>query len=57
MKTDEYRANARICEAQAAASRDPFLKTQLLELARQWREMADQAELRRRFRVIIGGVA
>jgi hypothetical protein len=41
---EDYRARADECEEQAQAARDPEVKAQLQLLARQWRELADQAE-------------
>lgn len=45
-KAEEYRAKARECEERAEGTADPFLKKQLLEIALQWRQMADHQEKR-----------
>jgi hypothetical protein len=45
-KLEEYRARARECETKAAQVHDPEVWQQLLNVARQWDQMADQrAEL------------
>jgi hypothetical protein len=45
-KVEEYRARARECETKAAQVHDPEARRQLLDVARQWDQMADQrAEL------------
>lgn len=43
-RPEDYRARADECEEQARTARDPEVKAQLHLLARQWRELADQAE-------------
>jgi hypothetical protein len=43
-RAEEYRAHARECEDRAAGTRDPDIKQHLLELAKRWRQMADQLE-------------
>jgi hypothetical protein len=43
-KADEYRAKAAECDHRAAATSDIDIKEQFEDLARQWREMAKQAE-------------
>lgn len=43
-KPENYRARAAQCEHAAERNRDATLKAQYLELARQWRELAEQAE-------------
>ena len=47
-KPENYRARAAQCGHMAERNRDPTLKAQYLELdlelARQWRELAQQAE-------------
>lgn len=43
-KSETYRARAAQCELMGERNRDPTLKAQYLELARQWRELAQQAE-------------
>lgn len=43
-RPEDYRAKADECEQQARGARDPEVKAQLQLLARQWRELADQAE-------------
>jgi hypothetical protein len=42
-RAEEYLAKARECEESAEQSRDPFIKQKLLEVARQWRIMAEHA--------------
>jgi hypothetical protein len=45
-KVEEYRARALECETKAAQVHDPEVRRQLLDVARQWDQMADQrAEL------------
>jgi hypothetical protein len=45
-KVEEYRGRARECETKAAQVHDPEARRQLLDVARQWDQMADQrAEL------------
>jgi hypothetical protein len=41
-KVEEYRARARECETKAAQVHDPEVRRQLLDVARQWDQMADQ---------------
>jgi hypothetical protein len=43
-KAEDYRARAAKASAWLNAIRDPTLKAQYLELARQWRGLAEQAE-------------
>jgi hypothetical protein len=43
-RPEDYRARAAECEKQANAARDPEVKAQLLLVARQWRELANQVE-------------
>jgi hypothetical protein len=43
-KIEEYRRKADACEASAASSKRPDMKLKWLDLARQWREMADLLE-------------
>jgi hypothetical protein len=43
-KPENYRARAAQCEHMAERNRDAALKAQYLEMARQWRELAEQAE-------------
>jgi hypothetical protein len=43
-RADTYRANAAECVRQAASTRDPDIKAQFPDLARQWREMAELAD-------------
>jgi hypothetical protein len=43
-KADEYRANGRECEERAEQTRDPFIKEQLLEVAKSWRNMDTHEE-------------
>src|SRR5205823_14072757 len=48
MTVDELRARAQECDDFAKQTRDPLLKQGYQDLARQWREMADQLESRRK---------
>jgi hypothetical protein len=43
-RTEEYRLRAKEAEEQAAKTNDSFAKHGFLEIARQYREMAQQAE-------------
>ena len=43
MTPNEYRAQAEECEKQAALARDYSVKQGYLDLARQWRALAEQA--------------
>jgi hypothetical protein len=43
-KTEEYQAKARECEQQAKEAAQGLQKQLYAEFARQWREMAEQAE-------------
>ena len=43
-RADEYRAKARTVAAMAAAANDPEMKRQLEDVARQWDQLAKQAE-------------
>jgi hypothetical protein len=43
-KTEEYRAKARECEERAAQMPDSYLKEQMLEVAKKWRNMAAYEE-------------
>jgi|ERR1700674_2374927 len=43
-KAADYQARAAECEVRAGEARDPEVKRQLVDLARQWRLMAEQAE-------------
>jgi len=43
-RSDDYRAHAEECQALADRARDPGVKRAYEKLARQWRELADQAE-------------
>jgi hypothetical protein len=43
-RAEEYRQRAKDAEEQADKTRDPFAKKGFLEIARQYRELADQAE-------------
>jgi hypothetical protein len=47
-KPEEYRAKARECEKLAEGTRDAFIKEQLLEVAKAWRNMAAHEEKRSR---------
>ena len=40
-----YQAKATECERQAAHAKEPSIRTGYLELARSWRELAEQAAL------------
>jgi hypothetical protein len=44
LRTDDYRERARQCERYAKEARDPEVRRQYEELARQWTEMANQAD-------------
>jgi len=41
---ERFRANADECERRASQSRDPQLKAQFMELAADWRHLAEQVE-------------
>jgi hypothetical protein len=43
-RAEEYRMRAKEAEEQAAKTRDPGAKDGFLEIARQYRELANQAE-------------
>jgi hypothetical protein len=43
-RAEEYRLRAKEAEEQASKTRDPIEKQGFLDLARQWRELAEQAE-------------
>jgi len=43
-KSEEYRAKADECEWLAAQTSDPDIKRQLLDIAHQWRAMANNSE-------------
>src|SRR5262245_23863798 len=43
-RAEEYRLRAREAEEQASKVRDHRLKQSFLDIARQWRELADQAD-------------
>jgi hypothetical protein len=43
-KAEEYRLKAKECEERADRTRDVFVKQQLLELAKQWRTLAEYQE-------------
>ena len=43
-KAEQYRARAVDCEHMAKEARDPVLKWELADLARQWRELAEDVE-------------
>jgi hypothetical protein len=43
-KAEEYRAKARECEERAAQMPDSYLKEQMLEIAKKWRNMAAYEE-------------
>jgi len=47
-QAEQYRAMAKECEERAERIRDPFIKQQLIELAQQWRALADYQEKRPR---------
>jgi hypothetical protein len=44
MTPEQYRVKAVECEKQAALTRDYSVKQGYLDLARQWRHLAEQAE-------------
>jgi hypothetical protein len=41
---DHYRAKAAECEQRATSARDPEVKRGFAKMARQWLELAEQAE-------------
>jgi hypothetical protein len=43
-RTEEYRTKAAQCDENARQARDPEVKGQFEKLARQWIEMANQAD-------------
>lgn len=43
-RAEEYRAKARECEEFASRAADPHVKQQLLDLAKQWQRIAEQAD-------------
>ena len=43
-KAERFRANAGECERRAINSRDPLLKAQFMELANDWRHLAEHVE-------------
>jgi hypothetical protein len=43
-RAEEYRLRAKEAEEQANKVRDPGARQGFLDIARQWREMAEQAE-------------
>jgi hypothetical protein len=43
-RSEEYRKRAEEAEAMAAATRDPSVKQAYLEIAQQWRQLAEHAE-------------
>jgi hypothetical protein len=43
-KAEEYRAKARECEERAERTMDSFVKEQLLEAAKAWRNLAASEE-------------
>ena len=47
-RADEYRAKALECKESAASARDPDIKRQFEELARQWWQMASLIERQKR---------
>jgi hypothetical protein len=47
-KAEEYRSKARECEERAAQMPDSYLKEQMLEVAKKWRNMAAYEEKRSR---------
>ena len=48
-KSEEYRLKARECEERADRTRDPFIKQQLIDLAKHWRTLADYPEKHTRY--------
>jgi hypothetical protein len=45
-KAEEYCAKARECEELAEQTRDPFFKQQFINIAEQWRQMAEHEDNR-----------
>ena len=43
-RAEEYRGHANECDQRAATARDSEVRSQFEELARQWREMANQID-------------
>jgi hypothetical protein len=43
-RSDQYRARAVECKLKAEEAREPEVRRQLIDLARQWRLLAEQAE-------------
>lgn len=43
-KADDYRAKAAECERKASEAHDTEVKRDLVEAARYWRDLAEQAE-------------
>ena len=43
-RAEEYRQHAKAAEEQADKIQDSWAKENLLDIARRWRELADQAE-------------
>lgn len=43
-KAEEYRARATECDYRAEAANDAMIRTDFRDMARQWRQMADQIE-------------
>ena len=43
-RAEEYRQRAKEAEGQAAKTNDSFAKQGFLEIARKWRQMAEEAE-------------
>jgi hypothetical protein len=44
LSAEDYRARAAQCERMAERHRDQTFKAQYVELARQWRDLAERAE-------------
>jgi len=44
MTPPEYRARAEACESQAAHALNPDIRRSYEDLARQWRDLAEQSE-------------
>jgi hypothetical protein len=45
-QAEEYRAKAKECEELAEQTRDPYIREQMLVVARSYRQMAEHAEKR-----------
>ena len=52
MRTEEYRRNAADCLRQADKTKDPAEKTLLLDMARAWHSLAEQARTNSRTDIV-----